>query len=74
MKNLTVAFRPDEEGHPLELLHVGGGDMAGALVVPLPLGVQRVQLDATSRIMFRHIAPDFVITFSELLFRHLIES
>ena len=42
----TVRFGPDEQRDPLELLVVGVGDVPGALVVPLPLRVEGVQLDA----------------------------
>ena len=50
---LTVRLCPDEEGDALEPLDVGGGDVARALVVPLPVRVQRVQLHAPPRV--RHL-------------------
>ena len=44
--SLTVRLRPDEKRDALEPLDVGGGHMPRALVVPLPVRVQRVQLHA----------------------------
>lgn len=40
----TVALGPDEQGHALQPLHVAGGHMASAPVVPLPVLVERVDL------------------------------
>ena len=50
LKKLTIRLSSDEKGHSLEPLDVGGGHVTGALVVPLPLRVERVKLDATTRI------------------------
>ena len=50
---LTVRLCSDEERDALEPLDVGGGDVARALVVPLPVRVQRVQLHAPPRV--RHL-------------------
>ena len=47
---LTVRLGSDKQGHPLEPLDVRGRDVAGAFVVPLPLGIERVQLDAAARV------------------------
>ena len=46
--SLTVRLGPDEQRDSLEPLHVGGGDVPRALVVPLALGVERVQLHAAA--------------------------
>lgn len=41
---LTVRLGAHQQRHPLEALHVGGGDVPGAPVVPLPILVQGVDL------------------------------
>lgn len=41
---LTVRLGAHQQRHPLEPLHVGGGDVPGAPVVPLPILVERVDL------------------------------
>ena len=56
---LTVRLCPDEERDALEPLDVGGGDVARALVVPLPVRVQRVQLHAPPRV--RHLEEELAL-------------
>lgn len=47
---LTVRLGPHEKGHSLEPLDVRRRHMARAAVIPLAIGVQGVQFDASSRI------------------------
>ena len=52
----AVSLGPDDQGDPLQSLHVGAADMAGALVVPLPLGVQLVELHSPPGV--RHLGEE----------------
>ena len=52
----AVGLRPDHQGDSLEPLHVGAADMAGALVVPLSLSVQLVELHPPASV--RHLGEE----------------
>ena len=51
-----VSLGPDHQGDPTQSLHVGAAHVAGALVVPLPLGVQLVELHSPPGV--RHLGEE----------------
>lgn len=50
---LTVRLGAHQQRHPLQPLHVAGGDVPGAPVVPLPILVERVDLNPPAGVRHR---------------------